>query len=125
MHCNVGQHRQCRRRVRILFSHPDILVPVSLIDTIDRIDLTAANHVHLLEPHWNPMAEAQAVDRVHRIGQTREVITTRYVTRDSIETVSRPAPTRELVFRTSKIWLTSNSMSSGFSGTKSVLSINR
>lgn len=37
------------------------------------------------------MAEAQAVDRVHRIGQTREVITTRYITRDSIETVSRLA----------------------------------
>ena len=58
--------------------------PVSL----RRVDLTAANHVHLLEPHWNPMAEAQAVDRVHRIGQSREVITTRYIIRDSIETVS-------------------------------------
>ena len=38
------------------------------------------------------MAEAQAVDRVHRIGQSREVLTTRYITRDSIETVSRLAP---------------------------------
>ena len=52
-----------------------------------RVDLTAANHVHLLEPHWNPMAEAQAIDRVHRIGQNREVFTTRYIIRDSIETV--------------------------------------
>lgn len=70
----------------------DIFVAFSLICTLYRVDLTAANHVHLLEPQWNPMAEAQAVDRVHRIGQTREVLTTRYITRDSIETVSRPPP---------------------------------
>ncbi|KAL6796982.1 P-loop containing nucleoside triphosphate hydrolase protein [Trichoderma sp. SZMC 28012] len=50
------------------------------------IDLTVANNVHLLEPHWNPMTEAQALDRVHRIGQPREVLVTRYITRDTIET---------------------------------------
>lgn len=50
------------------------------------IDLTASNHIHLLEPQWNPMTEAQVMDRVHRIGQDRSVTTTRYVTRDSIET---------------------------------------
>ncbi|VUC36396.1 unnamed protein product [Clonostachys rosea] len=49
------------------------------------IDLTVANNVHLLEPSWNPMAEAQAVDRIHRIGQHRDVFITRYMTRDSIE----------------------------------------
>ncbi|GIJ99468.1 hypothetical protein Aspvir_001600 [Aspergillus viridinutans] len=49
------------------------------------VDLTAANYVHLLEPHWNPMAEAQAVDRVHRIGQSREVVITRYLIANSIE----------------------------------------
>lgn len=69
-----------------------IYVAVLLIGTLYRIDLVAANHVHLLEPHWNPMVEAQAVDRVHRIGQSREVLTTRYITRDSIETVGRPEP---------------------------------
>lgn len=50
------------------------------------IDLKAANHVHLMEPQWNPMAEAQAVNRVHRIGQEREVWITRYIVSDSIET---------------------------------------
>ncbi|RGP72614.1 hypothetical protein FLONG3_6622 [Fusarium longipes] len=49
------------------------------------IDLTSANHVHLLEPHWNPMAEKQAIARVHRIGQQRPVTATRYITPDSIE----------------------------------------
>ncbi|KAK2017313.1 hypothetical protein LZ32DRAFT_23401 [Colletotrichum eremochloae] len=49
------------------------------------IDLTAANCVHLIEPHWNPMVEAQAIARVHRIGQSRPVLATKYVTRNSIE----------------------------------------
>ncbi|EGU76074.1 hypothetical protein FOXB_13412 [Fusarium oxysporum f. sp. conglutinans Fo5176] len=49
------------------------------------IDLTAANNVHLLEPHWNPMAEEQAIARVYRIGQERHVTGTKYITPDSIE----------------------------------------
>ncbi|KAI0198371.1 SNF2 family N-terminal domain-containing protein [Astrocystis sublimbata] len=49
------------------------------------IDLSAASETHILEPHWNPMAEAQAVDRVHRIGQTRDVTITRYYVKDSVE----------------------------------------
>jgi hypothetical protein len=52
-----------------------------------RLDLTAANHVHIIEPHWNPMAEAQAIDRIYRIGQKREVFVTRYIVPKSIETV--------------------------------------
>lgn len=51
------------------------------------VDLTSANFVHLVEPHWNPMVEEQALDRVHRMGQTRDVVATRYITDDSIETV--------------------------------------
>jgi SWI/SNF-related matrix-associated actin-dependent regulator of chromatin subfamily A3 len=53
-----------------------------------RLDLTAANRVHLMEPQWNPMAEEQALDRVYRLGQTREVLAIRYITKDSIEEVS-------------------------------------
>ncbi|KAJ6447271.1 metalloprotease protein [Purpureocillium lavendulum] len=49
------------------------------------IDFTAANSVHIVEPHWNPMAEAQAVDRVHRIGQEQDVDVVRYIVNDSIE----------------------------------------
>jgi SWI/SNF-related matrix-associated actin-dependent regulator of chromatin subfamily A3 len=52
-----------------------------------RVDLAAANYVHLVEPHWNPMLEEQALDRVHRIGQTRDVMTIRYIVNNSIETV--------------------------------------
>lgn len=58
-----------------------------LIEVRLRIDLTAANCVHLLEPTWNPMVERQAMDRVHRIGQVQSVLITRYITLNSIETV--------------------------------------
>ena len=40
-----------------------------------------------MEPQWNPKAEEQALDRVYRLGQLREVIATRYLTRNSIEEV--------------------------------------
>ncbi|KAJ0108129.1 uncharacterized protein J7T55_007248 [Diaporthe amygdali] len=52
------------------------------------IDLTAASLVHLIEPHWNPVVEAQAIDLVHRIGQTQEVTVIRYIVPNSIETAS-------------------------------------
>ena len=49
------------------------------------LNLTAADYVFLLDPWWNPAVEAQAIDRAHRIGQTRRVIATRLVARDTIE----------------------------------------
>jgi len=49
------------------------------------LDLTAASRAYLLEPHWNPMIEEQALCRVHRIGQQRNVTTIRYLTRNSFE----------------------------------------
>ncbi|KAE8450534.1 hypothetical protein EG329_006265 [Mollisiaceae sp. DMI_Dod_QoI] len=49
------------------------------------LNLTAANKVYVMEPQYNPAAEAQAVDRVHRLGQKREVETVRYIMNDSFE----------------------------------------
>ncbi len=49
------------------------------------LNLTAADYVYLLDPWWNPAVEAQAIDRTHRIGQTRRVIATRLVARGTIE----------------------------------------
>ncbi|KAG9255088.1 SNF2 family N-terminal domain-containing protein [Emericellopsis atlantica] len=49
------------------------------------IDLIATNTVHIVEPHWNPMAEAQAKDRVHRIGQQQAVTVYKYIVEDSIK----------------------------------------
>ena len=49
------------------------------------LNLTAADYVYLLDPWWNPAVEAQAIDRAHRIGRTRQVIATRLVARNTIE----------------------------------------
>lgn len=49
------------------------------------LNLTEADYCILLDPWWNPATEAQAVDRVHRIGQTRQVMVYRFVATDTIE----------------------------------------
>uniref|UniRef100_UPI003B3BD724 DEAD/DEAH box helicase n=1 Tax=Pseudactinotalea sp. TaxID=1926260 RepID=UPI003B3BD724 len=49
------------------------------------LNLTEADYVVLLDPWWNPAAEAQAIDRTHRIGQTRSVMVYRLVAADTIE----------------------------------------
>ena len=49
------------------------------------LNLTAAEYVFLLDPWWNPAVEAQAVDRAHRIGQTRNVFAYRLIARGTVE----------------------------------------
>jgi hypothetical protein len=49
------------------------------------ITLTAADHIYILDPWWNPAVEDQASDRAHRIGQENPVLVHRLVARDSIE----------------------------------------
>ncbi|MFJ2619216.1 SNF2-related protein [Glutamicibacter sp. NPDC087344] len=49
------------------------------------INLTTADYCILLDPWWNPAAEAQAIDRAHRIGQTKPVYVYRLVAKDTIE----------------------------------------
>ncbi|KAL8828540.1 MAG: hypothetical protein Q9191_002531 [Dirinaria sp. TL-2023a] len=68
--------------------HQYTILLASIGSTGTGLDLTAASRVHLLEPQWSPMAEQQALDRVHRMGQKHEVIATRYIVKDSIEEVT-------------------------------------
>jgi superfamily II DNA or RNA helicase len=49
------------------------------------LNLTAAEYVFLLDPWWNPAVEAQAIDRAHRIGQTKPVFAYRLIARDTVE----------------------------------------
>ena len=49
------------------------------------LNLTAADHVFLVDPWWNPAVEDQAADRAHRIGQDRPVIVYRLVAEDTVE----------------------------------------
>jgi SNF2 family DNA or RNA helicase len=49
------------------------------------LNLEAASYVILFDPWWNPAVENQAIDRTHRIGQTKTVFAYRLLVRDSIE----------------------------------------
>ena len=49
------------------------------------LNLTTASRVYIMEPYWNPAIEQQAIDRVHRLGQTRNVYTTRFIAAGTIE----------------------------------------
>jgi SWI/SNF-related matrix-associated actin-dependent regulator of chromatin subfamily A3 len=69
-------------------------VPSNLYNLLNlgSLDLTAASRAYLLEPHWNPMVEEQALCRVHRVGQQRDVTTIRYLMRGSFEEVRSCSP---------------------------------
>ncbi|KAH7009780.1 SNF2 family N-terminal domain-containing protein [Ilyonectria destructans] len=72
--------------IKIFSDQPNCRVMLASIGSAgEGLNLIAGNHVHLLEPHWNPMAEIQALNRVHRMGQTREVTVRRYIVKDTIE----------------------------------------
>jgi SNF2 family DNA or RNA helicase len=77
-----------RDRAEVLRRFKDGTAPVFLISLKAGgfgLNLTEADYCFLLDPWWNPATEAQAIDRTHRIGQTRNVIVYRMVARDTIE----------------------------------------
>lgn len=49
------------------------------------LNLTAADYVFMLDPWWNPAVEAQAINRAHRIGQTKNVIAYKFICKNTIE----------------------------------------
>lgn len=49
------------------------------------LNLTAADYVYLIDPWWNPATEQQAIDRTHRIGQTRKIFAYKMICKDSVE----------------------------------------
>lgn len=49
------------------------------------LNLTAADYVFILDPWWNPTTEQQAIARAHRIGQDKNVIAIKFITKESIE----------------------------------------
>jgi superfamily II DNA or RNA helicase len=81
-----GQTRDRQARVERFQNDPDCpLFLISLKAGGLGLNLTAAEYVFLLDPWWNPAVEAQAVDRAHRIGQTRQVFAYRLIARDTVE----------------------------------------
>jgi len=81
-----GQTRDREERVRRFQTDPECGVfLISLKAGGLGLNLTAADYVYLLDPWWNPAVEAQAIDRTHRIGQTRRVFASRLIARDTVE----------------------------------------
>ncbi len=81
-----GRTRNREERVERFQNDPNIpLFLISLKAGGLGLNLTAAEYVYLLDPWWNPAVEAQAIDRSHRIGQTKHVFAYRLIARDTVE----------------------------------------
>jgi SNF2 family DNA or RNA helicase len=79
---------QTRNRPAVISEFREGQAPVFLISLKAGgfgLNLTEADYCILLDPWWNPATEAQAVDRIHRIGQTRKVMVYRLVAKDTLE----------------------------------------
>jgi len=82
----TGQTENRQKLVEKFQSDPSIPVfLLSLKAAGTGLNLTAASYVILYDPWWNPAAEAQAIDRTHRIGQVKPVIAYRLIAKDTIE----------------------------------------
>ena len=81
-----GQTRNRRQVVEEFQTDPDLSVfLISLKAGGVGLNLTAAEYVFILDPWWNPAVEAQAIDRTHRIGQTKPVFAYRMICEDTVE----------------------------------------
>jgi SNF2 family DNA or RNA helicase len=79
-------HHQREKAVHLFKTDPTVTVfLISMKAGGLGLNLVAASHVFLLDPWWNPATEDQAIDRVHRLGQTKPVEVTRFIVNGSIE----------------------------------------
>lgn len=78
-----------RDRARVVHHFQDEAGPPVMLVSLRAgglgLHLTAADHIFLLDPWWNPAVEEQAADRAHRLGQTRPVLVYRLVAQATIE----------------------------------------
>ena len=81
-----GSTKDRQDQVERFQSDPDVSIfLISLKAGGTGLNLTKADYVFLLDPWWNPAVEAQAIDRAHRIGQTKKVFAYKFVSKDTIE----------------------------------------
>ena len=93
-----------------LFNQPNSPIDVFLLSTRAGglgLNLQTADTVIIFDSDWNPQMDLQAQDRVHRIGQEKEVIVLRLITNNSIEEVLLLLPSTFLKGRRSRWTLTS------------------
>jgi SNF2 family DNA or RNA helicase len=81
-----GKTQDRQKRVDNFQSDPECgLFLISLKAGGLGLNLTAADYVFILDPWWNPAVEAQAVDRAHRIGQSKRVFVYRLLAKETVE----------------------------------------
>jgi SNF2 family DNA or RNA helicase len=83
-----GKMTRAARTASMDLFRDDPSVPIILVSIMAGglgLNLTTGNNVYVMEPQYNPAAEAQAVDRVHRLGQKRPVRVVKFIMRDSFE----------------------------------------
>lgn len=84
--CYLDGHTRRREEVIDRFrSGQDPVFLISLKAAGVGLNLIEADYCFLLDPWWNPATEAQAIDRTHRIGQTRQVMVYRLIAHGTIE----------------------------------------
>lgn len=84
----TGQTNAVHREAMIEQFQKDYNYPIFLISLKAGgvgLNLTAADFVFLLDPWWNPAVEQQAINRTHRIGQDKKVISYKFITENTIE----------------------------------------
>ena len=84
----TGAQSMKHRSNVILSFHRDPNLRVLLISLKaggEGVNLQVANHIFLLDPWWNPASELQAIQRAHRIGQTKPVKATRLILKGTVE----------------------------------------
>jgi SNF2 family DNA or RNA helicase len=78
--------KERQKQVKIFQETPEI--PIFLISLKAGgvgLTLTAADYVFIIDPWWNPSVERQAIDRTHRIGQTKNIFSYKFITKNSVE----------------------------------------
>jgi superfamily II DNA or RNA helicase len=81
-----GSTRDRKQAVRDFMEDDDChLFLISLKAGNTGLNLVKADYVYIVDPWWNPAVEAQAIDRTHRIGQTRNIFAYRLICKDTIE----------------------------------------
>ncbi|RHZ01800.1 hypothetical protein DYB35_013057, partial [Aphanomyces astaci] len=110
-HCRFDGSLKQDDREKVLHrfnTQPDVQVLViSLKAGGVGLNLTAASVVIMMDPWWNPGIEDQAIDRVHRLGQTRDVLVKKYIVEGTVEDMiltlqQRKATLASTVLATSK-----------------------
>ena len=88
-HCYLDGSISAKKRKNVIDefqNNPDVSIfLISLKAGGVGINLTEADYVFLVDPWWNPAVESQAIDRTHRIGQSKPVLAYRFISNDTIE----------------------------------------